>query len=263
MLVLDLDDTLLRDDYSLSDRNCAALIRAQEAGVYVVLASGRPSPAMMQYAQQLQLGKYGSYIIAFNGGMILDIRTGKEVFSQCLTRDEIHNLYDFSTAHNVDIITYLDGCIVSETLSEYIDVEVNLTKMEHRHVQSFKSAVDKPAVKCILLQEPGYLRTVASKLKDSHKHLNASVSKPFFLEVTQKGIDKAASIAILAEKLGIERGEIIAVGNAENDLSMVQYAGLGIWVNNVAAELLHHGDAVVASNMEDGVADVVEKYIFS
>jgi len=91
--------------------------------------------------------------------------------------------------------------------------------------------------------------------------LSVSRSKPFFLEVMPQGIDKAASIDFLAKKLGIEQSEIIAVGNAGNDLTMVQYAGLGIWVDNVSDDLRHHADFIVASNNNDGVAEVVERFI--
>ena len=77
----------------------------------------------------------------------------------------------------------------------------------------------------------------------------------------QNGIDKAASIKILAEKLGIQQSEIIAVGNAGNDLTMIEYAGLGVWVDNVDPELRSKGDAIVASNNNHGVAEVIQKYI--
>lgn len=263
MLVLDLDDTLLSDDYLISEKNKEMLIKAQEAGVYVVLASGRPTPAMMRYAHELCLDKYGSYIISFNGGVVTEVSTQSILFDQCLSREEIHDLHDFSLEQNVDIITYLNGSIVSERQSEYIDVETRLTGMMLNKVNCFKSAVDKPAVKCILLEEPTYLKEVEQKLKSAHPNLSVSISKPFFLEVMPQGIDKAASIAFLAKKLGIERDEIIAVGNAGNDLTMVEYAGLGVWVDNVSPELRHRADVVVASNNDDGVAEVVERFILA
>ena len=76
-----------------------------------------------------------------------------------------------------------------------------------------------------------------------------------------QGIDKAASIDRLANMLDIKQSEVIAVGNAGNDLSMVKYAGLGIWVDNVSDDLRHEADFVVASNNDDGVAEVVERFI--
>lgn len=261
MLVLDLDDTLLRDDYSISEKNKQALLKAQDNGIKVVLASGRPTPAMLQFAEELQLAKYESYIISFNGAIVTDIAQNKVLFDQCLTKEEIHDLHNFSSKENVDIITYLGGNIVSEHLSEYIDVEINLTGMPHQKVDCFKTAVQEPAVKCIMLEEPSYLKTVEGKLKEARPDLSVSISKPFFLEVMPNGIDKAASISFLAEKLGIKQDEIIAVGNAGNDLTMVQYAGLGVWVDNVPDDLRHHADKIVSSNMNDGVAEVVEKYL--
>ena len=92
-------------------------------------------------------------------------------------------------------------------------------------------------------------------------HMGIAMSKPFFLEVAQKGIDKAAGLKIVAKKLNIHQSEIIAVGNAGNDLTMIQSAGLGVWVGNVAPELRNKADVIVASNNDNGVAEVIQKYI--
>jgi len=263
MLVLDLDDTLLTDNHTISAHNKAMLIAAQKQGVKVVLASGRPTPAMLQYADELQLAHYGSYLISFNGAMITDMKNQEILFEKSLTKEEIHDLYDFSLQNKVHIITYSDKGVISETHSEYINVELNLTGLPHHKVESFKEEVKSSAVKCILLEDPDYLKKVETKLKAERSDLSVALSKPFFLEVMPQGIDKAASIHVLAQKLGIKQEEIIAVGNAGNDLSMIQYAGLGVWVDNVTPELRHHADVIVSSNNNDGVAEVVKRFILS
>ena len=263
MLVLDLDDTLLRDDHSISSRNKELLAEAQRKGVKVVLASGRPTQAMMQYAEELQLARFDSYLISFNGAVVTSLKNNEILFQKSLTQEEIHSLYDFSLENNVHILTYTDKGIVSETDSEYIDVEVQLTNIPHHKVTSFKKEITHSAVKCILLEEPTYLRKVEIKLKAERTDLSVSRSKPFFLEVMPHGIDKAASIDFLVKLLDIKQSEVIAVGNAGNDLSMVQYAGLGVWVDNVSPELRHEADVVVASNNHDGVAEVVERFILN
>jgi hydroxymethylpyrimidine pyrophosphatase-like HAD family hydrolase len=120
---------------------------------------------------------------------------------------------------------------VSETNSEYIDIELIL--QDYITKFGFQSSSYSSAVKCILLEEPTYLREV-ERLK-TMPHLSVSMSKPF-LEVAQNGIDKDKH-KIVAEKLGIHQSEIIAVGNAGNDLAMIEYAGLGVWVDNVDPEL--------------------------
>ncbi len=263
MLVLDMDDTLLTDDHKISDLNKKVLLEAQAKGVHVVLASGRPTSAMTAYAKELELDLNDSYMISFNGAIISRVKDDLVLFEQKLTIEQIHALYDYSVKMKTHIITYLDNEIISETDSEYIEVEKEITGMVHRKVASFKDYVDRPAVKCILLENPVYLKEVEKDLKSTMPHLSVSMSKPFFLEAAQQGIDKAASLKLLAQKLGVLQSEIIAVGNAGNDLTMIEYAGLGVWVDNVTPELRDKADLIVASNNNDGVAEVVQKYILN
>lgn len=258
-----MDDTLLTDDYKISEINKQALLQAQQLGVYVVLASGRPTPAMMSFALDLQLDTYNSYMLSFNGAIITDVKQNKTIFEQSLTQEQIHELYDYSRQSNTHIITYINGSIISETTSEYIDIEVKLTEMPYQKVADFKQAVTTSAVKCILLEEPTYLKNVEADLKINMPDLSISISKPFFLEVTPNGIDKAASLQRLAQQLNIYQSDIIAVGNAGNDLTMVEYAGLGVWVDNVTPELRDRADVIVASNNNDGVAEVVRRFILN
>ncbi|MNE08114.1 Sugar phosphatase YidA [compost metagenome] len=216
---------------------------------------------MTAYAKELKLDD--SYMISYNGAVITDLKEDKIIFEQTLSQQQIHELYDYSLKSKTHIITYVDGKIVSETDSEYIEVERTITGLEHDKVPSFKNKVKSSAIKCILLEEPSYLKEVEKDLKTAMPHLSVCMSKPFFLEVAQNGIDKGASIKFLAEKLNILQSEIIAVGNAGNDLTMIEYAGLGVWVDNVTPELRDKGDVIVASNNDHGVAEVVRRFILN
>lgn len=263
MIVLDMDDTLLTDYHIISDENKEMIFKAQEMGVYVVLASGRPTSAMTSYAKELKMDFYNSFMLSYNGAVITDLKEDKILFEQTLTQQQIHELYDYSLKSKTHIITYINDAIVSETDSIYIEIEKEITGLPHHKVNNFKEAVQTNAVKCILLQEPAYLSTVEDDLKSKMPHLSISMSKPFFLEVAQQGIDKAFSLKKLAKKLNIDQSEIIAVGNAGNDLTMIEYAGLGVWVDNVTPELRDKGNVIVASNNNHGVAEVIRKYILN
>jgi Cof subfamily protein (haloacid dehalogenase superfamily) len=263
MLVLDMDDTLLTDDHKISDINKEMLLKAQAMGVYVVLASGRPTSAMTAFAKELELDLNNSYMISFNGAVISNVKDDEILFEQTLSKEQIHELYDYSLKNKTHIITYLNNEIISETDSEFIEIEKTITGLKHHKVASFKEAVTTAAVKCILLEEPSYLKGLEDDLKAEMPHLSVAMSKPFFLEVAQNGIDKAASLKLLAAKLNINQSEIIAVGNAGNDLSMIEYAGLGVWVDNVTPELRDRADVIVASNNNNGVAEVVQRYILN
>ncbi|MGY5353315.1 Cof-type HAD-IIB family hydrolase [Wenyingzhuangia sp. IMCC45467] len=261
MIVLDMDDTLLKDDHTISERNKKAIKAAQEAGKYVVLASGRPTPAMVNYAKELELDKYNSFIISFNGGQLISMKDETCIFEQTLNVKDIHNLYDFSVMNKTAFITYFDGKIIGTQESEYIDVEKTITGMPFVIVNDIKNFINKNCVKCLLLENPTYLKKVEEKLKLNRADLSISLSKPFFLEVMPQGIDKAATLKRLIDKLGIKQEETIAVGNAENDLTMVEFAGLGVWVDNVTPELKNCANLIVSSNNNDGVAEVIEKHM--
>lgn len=263
MLVLDLDDTLLRDDYSISKKNIASLLKAQELGVKVVLASGRPTPAMLQFIAPLALEKFDSYLISFNGAVVTSIQNNEVLLEKSLTKEEVRSLHQFSKLNRLHIITYSEAGIITDTTSPYIDIEAKLTGLPLNCVDDFNSAIGECPVKCILLEEPEYLKQMEIKLKAEKPDLSVARSKPFFLEVMPNGIDKAASLDFLAKRLGIAQEEIIAVGNAGNDLSMIEYAGLGIWVDNVPDELREKAQVIVASNMDDGVAEVIGRFILT
>lgn len=145
-----------------------------------------------------------------------------------------------------------------------IDVEVNLTKMNHKKVKSFKDAVNKDAVKCMLLEEPSYLKKIEAELKKEYGNkYSIAISKPFFLEVTKLGIDKGTAIKKLADLLNIKKEEIIAAGDSFNDISMLKTAGTSVAVANAQPEIKEITDYIVSSNDEGGIAELINKFIFT
>ncbi|MGL4688270.1 MAG: Cof-type HAD-IIB family hydrolase [Fusobacteriaceae bacterium] len=262
VIVSDMDDTLLNSLGKISDENREIIIQAQKKGVKIILASGRPTFAMREAGKELQMDKYGGYLIAFNGGIITSCEKNEELFNLALSKDEIHELYDFSKRNKVHIVTYSSDEIISETNSEYIDIEIALTGMKHKKVDCFKSSIQSSGVKCIMLEEPEYLKSVEKKLKEEMgDRYSIAISKPFFLEVTKKNVDKGATLLRLAEKLQIKPEEIICIGDSFNDVSMLKVAGLSVAVSNSKKEIKEIVDFITTSNDENGVAEVIKKYI--
>lgn len=263
MIVTDMDDTLLNSKGELSNENKEAILQAQESGVKFILASGRPTFAMKKIAEELKLNDYGSYILSYNGAIITQCNDWNEWYKQALSEEEAHKLYDFSRKNNVHIITYLSDEIVSETESEYIDVELNLTGMPHNKVGCFKSTVSEPVVKCIMLEEPDYLKNVEKKLKqEMGNEFSIAISKPFFLEVMKEGIDKGASLLRLAKHLDIKAEEIVAIGDSYNDLTMLQVVGMPVAVGNAKSEVKDAAKYISVSNDDHGVARAIKEFIF-
>ena len=136
--------------------------------------------------------------------------------------------------------------------------------MKHRKVKDFKEAVNKNAVKCMLLAEPSYLKKVEVELKKEYgDKYSIAISKPFFLEVTKLGVDKGTAIVKLADILGIKIEEVIAVGDSFNDLPMLKAAGTSVAVANAQPEIRKITDYIVSSNDEGGIAELINKFIFT
>ncbi|MCB9495925.1 MAG: HAD family phosphatase [Fibrobacteria bacterium] len=262
MIVLDLDDTLLRDDLTISPRTRDRLIQAQETGVRVVLASGRPTGAIWRYARELRLPEFGGWIISFNGAVVTDCRTGTPIFEQSLAKELIHEIHDHAHTHRAGILTYVDDRIVTPKLDEWVEVERTLTGMDVVEVPDFKSHVVRDAIKVIVVDEPQRLAGLADRLRPViADRMNMVISKPFFLEFTDLGIDKKHSLGLLLERLGLDRDVVMAIGDSHNDLGMLELAGMGICMANGREEVKAMADHVTGSNMEDGVAQAIERFL--
>ncbi|HAS80004.1 MAG TPA: Cof-type HAD-IIB family hydrolase [Fusobacteriaceae bacterium] len=262
MIVTDMDDTLLNSEGKISSENKNAIMKAQKMGIKFVLASGRPTFAMKAFAKELELDRYESYMLSYNGAIITECATDKIWLEEKLTVEDAHKIYDLSRKHNVQLLTYVDEEIASETKSEYIDVEINLTGMPYRKIDCFKSTVTEPVVKCIMLEKPEYLKEVEIKLNKLLKgKYSLAISKPFFLEVMKKGIDKGASLLKLAHKLGIKSEEIISVGDSYNDMTMLEVVGMPVAVENARIEVKNISKFISTSHNDHALKTVIEKFI--
>ncbi|MDV2885005.1 Cof-type HAD-IIB family hydrolase [Alkalihalophilus pseudofirmus] len=264
MIVLDLDDTLLRDDHTISSRTKEALMQAQKNGVKVVLASGRPTYGMVPIANELKLADYGSFILSFNGAKIINSKTNEEMYSSTLSPKQLHELYHVSQRENVGIHTYMENDIVTEANNEYTMIEGEITGMPVIEVERFVDAVDEPCVKALMVGHPDRLVEVEKKLQEEFRgQLSVMRSKPYFLEFTEDGVTKGASLHSLITKLGIKQEEVIAMGDSYNDQTMIEFAGLGVAMGNAPDDIKEIANYVTDTNMNDGVAKVVEEFVLN
>ncbi len=260
-VVLDLDGTLTNSRKELSARNREALIALQKNGVKVILASGRPTYGIVPLAKELELEKYGGYILAYNGGVIIDCTTNKEVYSNVLPMNMLQPLYEASIKYDTTILSYDNEYIVTEkSADKYVGIEAHLNKMEVREVESFVDYYPTPVPKCLAVGEPEKVVALENELKREYdKVMNIYRSEPFFLELVPLGIDKAQSLSVLLQRIGGSKEEMIAFGDGFNDLSMIEFAGIGVAMANAQDEVKSRADIVALSNDEDGVADYIER----
>lgn len=263
MIVLDLDGTLTNSQKVITPRTRGALMEAQERGVHVVLASGRPTYGVMPLARQLYLPEYGGFILSYNGGDIIRCKTKELMFHKGIPVESNQTIIHLALELGLDILTYEgDSVITNNQTCPYALREAAINRLPLLEKTDFEQYVDFPVTKYIMLADGEKLARleplVKEKLGDEYSVYR---SEPFFLEIMAQGIDKAQSLARLLDRTGIKREEMMACGDGYNDLSMIRYAGWGVAMANAMEEVKEAADYVTLSNDEDGVGAAIEKFI--
>ena len=132
--------------------------------------------------------------------------------------------------------------------------------MKVKETDNFLRDLQLPADKCLIVGEPEDLVPLEEGLRQEvGARINVYRSEAFYLEVVPKGIDKAASLARLLERVRIKKEEVIAIGDGYNDLTMIQFAGLGVAMANAQPPVKANADQVTRyTNDEDGVAHFID-----
>lgn len=263
IIVLDLDGTLTNRDKIITKRTKDALMKAQQAGKIVVLASGRPTYGIVALAEELCLREYGGYVLSFNGGNIVNCQTGEVVFQREIPTSANQNIIRLAKEHNVNILTYEKNKIITNDATDpYAQKECAINRLQAEQIDDMENHMDFAVPKYLMLGDGDYLVTVEPKIREAlgDEYLIYR-SEPFFLEIMPQGIDKAQSLERLLQLLCMTKEEMIACGDGYNDLTMIEYAGLGVAMENAVLPVKEAANYVTASNDKDGVALVIEKFM--
>lgn len=266
LLVLDLDGTLTNSKKEITPPTLEALIKIQRQGKKVVLASGRPPQGILPLAEKLRLADFGSYILAFNGGRIIDCRTGELVYNKTLPADSIAPAYHMAESYKdkgIDIITYEDNHILSALgPNEYTELESRINHMPIVVKEDFPSYITAPVNKLLATGAPAVIAEFQKEISAHFRtYLNIYCSEPFFLELMPQKIDKAHSLLKLLNSIGLTADEMICCGDGYNDLTMIETAGLGVAMANAQPAVLESADYITRSNDENGVLHVIHKFM--
>lgn len=264
LLALDLDGTLTDSKKHVSKKNREYIARAQEKGIDVVLASGRPVIGIRGVADELDLWNTGGYILAYNGGHIIDCKTGRDLVKQTIPMEYVHEICEVAhCGFGVHPLSYNElGVICENDTDRYVRQEAYNNSIPIIKTDSLESQITEPVVKFMVVGDPEKLKKAYHFLREKFEGLlNVFFSEPYFLEVTPLGIEKASALTRLAEILGSSCDQIMACGDGLNDIPMLECAGLAIAMENAYEETKKAADHIVASNEDDGVAEAIARFI--
>lgn len=289
LLVLDMDGTLLDEHQRISDENCQAIKKATQAGIKIVIATGRTKSGIDPYLKQLDLFNDDDYCIVCSGAVVSTNSNGK-IWSTTLTAEDFNYIYQLKKKLNLAINVYSEESILIEDNNYYSEFDALANNLPLEKVNFENLSSDVTLIKAMLINEdlsmakdynrifpsmdipipdiaakPHYNKSLFNDLsvfpEDFFQRFNVSKVTPYNIEISTKQANKRSGVEKLAERLNIQQDEIICVGDSGNDRQMIKYAGLGVAMGNAFPEIRAIADVVTTSNMNDGVAKVIYDYI--
>lgn len=251
-VVFDLDDTLLRDDLSISDFTVRVFRKLHESGFFVIAASGRAQLSMKPYVDQL--GCVSVYI-SCNGAEIWNGADHTPISLELFSADTAVEIARFGERHRCYMQVYEGNCFYFNRYGRYAERYAASARLTGVYAGKLSGFIREPRNKILMIAREtkiASMYTVARLLFEGKA--SVTCSKPFYLEFNPVNATKGKALQTAAEYLGISPGEIIAFGDSLNDLSMLQTAGKAVTVSNGWEQIRPWCDDICGSNNQDGPA---------
>lgn len=268
LLCVDMDGTLLNSNKEISEGTKVALLKAKEAGVKVVISTGRLFTSAYSYADLVGIE---TPIISANGAFIREKDKNEVIYKSLLGKDNCEKILKVLKKYDLVPNYHTSNIIFTEKTNPHIKMYTKTIahqqegkKVDIQFVEEWGEVFEKykeELLKCITINSDIDKILKAKAEISKYNELETVSSSMDNFEVMCKGVSKGRGVEILAAYYGIPQSEVICVGDNENDLSMIEYAGLGVAMGNAEEEIKEKAQYITASNDEDGVAEVIEKFI--
>lgn len=264
LIAIDLDGTLLHPQRHITSRVKQAITEARNKGVYIVLSTGRPYIGVQRYLLELDLLKEGQFCITNNGALVQQANNGDCISEIVLSFDDYLYFEQLSRQLGVRFQALSHSLLFTaeKNISKYTVQEAALTgiPLRYRTVQEMDCHLTFPKV--MMIDSPEKLDNAIQKIPaEAYEKYTLMKSAPCYLEILNKQGNKGVGVKMLADKLALSRDEIMAIGDQENDLAMLSFAGIGVAMGNGIEAVKAISQFVTKTNMEDGVAHAIEKFV--
>ena len=286
LIAIDLDGTLLNSYGQVSERNREALKKAQEKGIQIVLASGRSTNSVKNIANELG---DNNYIICGNGSLVYDLQSDEIIYDKFIEKKKALQIIKICEENSIYYNVYTENMVIAKSLSNNVlfyhqenankpdsrKTKINLVENIYEYIQNIEN---ENILKFTISDNSSIIfNSIIKKLREIKNidvldvaHMSRKIIKAgteevqmayYYTEITSENVDKWNAIKWLAEKLGIPNEEVMGIGDNVNDKLMIENAGLGVAMGNSAPYIKEIADRIVASNNDDGVAEIIEEVI--
>lgn len=258
LLALDMDGTLFREDLHVADAVRQAIAEAQAAGVLVALATGRMPAAARDFVRMLAL--HGPQIFS-NGGLVVTT-DGEVLLDVPVETATAREIIAYTRANNLHLNVYIGDDILVDRLTPEADFTRQLNRIQPTAVPDLVERVATPPTKLVVVRLPRVEAGLIPRLRGAFgDRVRISSSVPQYVEMVNPLVDKGRALRLLADRLGIPIGATAAIGDGDNDATLLGAAGLPIAMGNATPRLKELARHVVGTVEENGVAEAIERYI--
>ena len=272
-ILLDIDGTLTNSKKEITPLTKKVLLKAQAKGIRLVIASGRPAKGLFQYGDQLEMRYNHGVFVCYNGARVVDCETGdvlvditidKETTKEVLRHMKNFNVKPVITHGSHMVVEDVYNCMVNDHGREFnvIEYESRMNSYRLMETEDLEKFIDFPVNKILTAGDSDYLEEHYKEMSAPFEgRLSMMFTANFYYEFTAMNVNKGRSLALAMERLEIKPEECIAFGDAQNDISMLEFAGIGVAMGNAQKAVLEMADEITDDNEHDGIAKSLLKHI--
>lgn len=273
VIIMDVDGTLFSSAKGVTKETKTVLKKAQDQGIKLILASGRPTSGLIKIGRELEMEKNGGLFVSYNGSKVIDCQTMETLFNEPMSVEEgkavLEHMKKFDVYPMIDKDEYIYvNNVFADPIHPYGE-PFNVIEYESRggefilcEKKDLADFLDYEINKILTAGEPPYLQEVYQEMMEPFKDsLSCMFTGPFYFEFTAKGIDKAKALDTVLKPMGYTQDDLIGFGDGMNDLSMLKYCGTAVAMANAVQDVKNAADYITTSNDEDGIAKALYHYM--
>lgn len=258
LVALDVDGTLLNKELRIPDVTKEAVAAAKARGVNFAIVTGRMYQSAIPLAQEL--GLENMPLVAYNGAMIREYPSGRTIYHEPVPLEVCKALAAFCEARNLHLQAYVDDELYVPDLGPGTQRYIGVAKVKPHSVGSLFLWLQEPSTKLLIIEDPEKITAIQEEVRELvGPSVNVAQSYPDFLEIVNSKVNKGTALEALARSLGLEREEVMAVGDGMNDMDMINWAGTSFAIAHAPEALRRAATYVTTAGAGDGVAEALNR----
>lgn len=272
-LVFDVDGTLTNDDKKIDPRTKASIQEAMRQGIHIVISSGRNKEGCRFIYEELELEKGSHFLSLINGQQIYEFQTKQYINDRLLEKEDVLQIkkiakkYGCLARFTIDNDAYFYGSILS-----YIKEGIRLlrkrkkkgsmvkgTKYKTHWFSKGKSSFNK----VVFFQSPSFFKEKRIQIQNDLLDYECMMIASYWMEIMPKGVNKGNALKIICERNSIPMESVVAFGDAQNDISMLKEAGIGVAMGNAFSDVKDIADYITLSNNDNGIGIFIDEKVLS